>query len=377
MNEDPAGTPNPLNPVAPSEPIISTPVAERVNQGEPRISGVNTANEQSEVKKPARKKSKKPIIITAIILVLLAVSAAVAAILILNPFASHDAVPAAISKLFNSGVPENVKMTGAVTTFDNNKDAVSASIMMDFTTEINTKTGENTASATINATLPGSTDTFAFNVNELHTKGGDLYLKLGGMAVLKDFSAVFETIDDEWIRIPDSEFSSISGVMPTNTDATCLIDAAGKLGEHGKDFATLYNENPFVEYSTADINIDKKNNPLYRLYFSPTKLAGFVNSLNGSGFANELLACTGGLAVNEDVTEAEMTEIVKSIPTIYVEVDDKDNFTRVYLSVSSEDGLSGAVADISFEYPTTSVKIEEPEQYITLGEFLTQLLSDF
>lgn len=384
MNENPAGTPNPLNPVTPSEPIISTPVAERVNQGEPRISGTNTAAEEPEAEikkprteKPARKKSKKPAIITAIVLILLAIGAAVAAILILNPFGTHDAVPAAISKLFTSGMPENVKMSGTVTTFDNNKDSVSPSIMMNFSTEINTKTGENIADATASATLPGSAETLAFNINEIHTKGGDLYLKLGGVAALKDFSAVFKTIDDEWIKIQDSEFSGVSSMVPTDTDATCLIDVAGKLGQYGKDFVALYNANPFVEYSTADINIDQKSNPLYRLYFSPAKLAGFVNSLSGSGFANELMACAGEVAVNEDATEAEMTEVVKSIPTIYVEIDDKDNFTRVYLSVSSEDGLSGAVADISFEYPTSAVKIEEPEHYITLGEFLAQLLTDF
>lgn len=384
MNKNPAGTPNPLNPVAPSEPIISTPVAERASQGEPRISGVNTATEEPEAEikkpgaeKPAQKKSKKPVIITAIVLILLAIGAAVAAILILNPFGTHDAVPAAISKLFTSGMPENVKMSGTVTTFDNNKDSVSPSIMMNFSTEINTKTGENIADATVNATLPGSAETLAFNVNEIHTQGSDLYLKLGGVAALKDFSAVFETIDDEWIKIQDSEFSGVSSMVPTNTDVTCLIDAAGKLGQYGNDFVAIYNANSFVEYSTADINIDRKSSPLYRLYFSPAKLAGFVNSLDGSGFANELMACAGETAVNEDVTEAEMIEVVKSIPTIYVEIDDKDNFTRVYLSVSSEDGLSGAVADISFEYPASAVKIEEPEHYITLGEFLAQLLTDF
>ena len=369
MNENPEGTPNPLGPVTPA-----APAPEPVQTG-PVISQPVMNTEPMLASKPA-KKSKKPVIIAAIILILVAIGAAVAAIMVLNPFASHDAVPSAISKLFSTGAPQNVNLTGTITTYDNNKDAESLSLVINFSVDMNNMTTENVAAATVNATLLGN-ETFSFNVNEIHTKGGDLYLKLGGIAeFLTDYSAMFDVIDDEWIKIPSSEFSSVTSMLPDNM-ASCLVDAAGKLGEYGSDFKALYNENPFIEYSTANINIDAKKDTLYHLYFDSTKLTSFVNSIGNSGFANELMACAGELAVNENVTEEELSEVMKNIPTIYVEIDDKDNFTRLYMTMANEDGLAGAVMDISFTYPTASVTIEEPERYIDLGELLAELLSDF
>lgn len=350
MNENPA-------PVQ-AEPVIGQPVV------------------NAEPMPGSAKKSKKPVIIVAIILILVAIGAAVAAIVVLNPFASHDAVPSAISKLFSTGVSQNVKVAGTITTYDNNKDAESLSLVIDFAADMNNVTTENVAVATINATLPGN-ETFSFDVNEIHTKDGDLYLKLGGVAeFLTDYSAMFDVIDDEWIKIPSSEFSSVTSMLPDNM-ASCLVGAAGKLGEYGSNFKTLYNENPFIEYSTANINIDAKKDTLYHLYFDSTKLTSFVNSIGNAGFANELMACAGELAINENVTEEELSEVMKNIPTIYVEIDDKDNFTRLYMTMANEDGLAGAIVDISFEYPAASVTIEEPEYYIDLNELLAELLSEF
>ena len=366
MDENPAGTPNPLSPTIPSGPIISTPVAGRPQNTETPVEGT-----------PVQNKPKTPIIMAIIILILLIIGAGVTAILVLNPFASHDAVPAAISKLLTSGAPENVKMSGSIVTFDNGKDATSPNLSIDFSSEINTRTSENTASAVVSATLPGNATTFNFDISELHTANGDLYLKLKGVSMLTALSAVFETIDDEWIRIEGSDFNSIESILPDNIAATCLVNAAGNLGQYGANFVSLYNKSPFVEYATDNINIDAKKGQLYRLSFNSTKLTEFVNSLNGSGFANELMACMDATAVNENLTDEAVAEVIKNIPTIYVEIDDKDNFTRVYLSSTSEDGLSGAVADISFEYPATTIKVEEPEYHITLGDFLAQILSDF
>ena len=356
MDQNPAGAPN--------EPVISQPVASRPVE-QPTV----------EVVKPL-KKSKMPIVIVAVVLFLVAIGAAAAAIVILRPFASHDAVPAAISKLFSAGAPQNVKMTGTVTTYDNNKETEAPGILIDFAANMNNVTTENVVTASISAMLPGN-QTFDFDVDEIHTKNNDLYLKLDGVAKLTDYSAVFDVIDDEWIKIQGSEFDSITSMLPGDMMGSCLIGAAGKLSEYGKNFVALYNENPFVEYSTADINIDAKKDQLYRLYFDSTKLTSFVNTIGNAGFANELMACAGELAVNQNVTEDELTEIVKNIPTIYVEIDDKDNFTRLYMTMASEDGLVGAIMDISFEYPTSPVVVEEPSDYIMLGEFLESLLSDF
>lgn len=405
MDENPTGTPNPLNPVVPAEPaepVISQPAEQPALVGQP----IPVEQPAQPVIEP-QKKSKKPILIAAIILILVAIGSAVAAVAILKPFAAHDAVPAAISKLFSVGAPKKVTMEGAITAHDRNEGAAFTSMLINFSSKLNAETTENSVTANINATLSAE-ETFAFDASEIHTADGDLYLKLSGIVdalgsfraaeancagdetgltncateespaiSILNFLDVFDVIDDEWIRIPSSDFSNLDNLVSVDGMTTCLINAAGNLSEYGNNFVSLYNTNPFVEYSTANLDITKKKDPLYRLSFNADKLTAFINSIGNAGFMNELLACTGGLATNEAATVEEVSNIVAMVPAIYVEIDDNDNFTRLYMVVTSEDGLNDVSADVSFGYPETAISVEAPTYYIDLGDLLAQILSDF
>ena len=325
--------------------------------------------------------SKKPLIITTIaIATTILALAAIAAILILRPFGNKDAVPTAISKLFSDGAPKYVQMAGSITTYDNNnKD--SASLMVDFSSNINNITSENSVSAQINAALPAG-ESLSFTADEIHAASGNLYLKLNGVAeIVKKYNVpgieVFDVVDNEWIQVPNSDFSNLKDIMPDNTIVSCLTGAAENLSKYGSSFAELYQKNPFIEYSTDNINIQKKNDTLYRLSFNADKLTAFINSMDNPGFANELLACTKSIATNDKVTISDLDTAIKSLPTIYAEINNNYDFTRVYMLASSNDGMSGAVADISFTYPSTLAEIKEPDLYIELGNFLNQLLSSF
>jgi len=469
MNENPGGTPNPLNPnpapvqplgpqpaapAAPAQPIPAAPAnpvtspevnmpvepATPAGAAEPTASAVPATpvapaelTMQTEPKdsivEPKKKSKKGPVIALVVLLIALICGGVAAAIVFLNPFAKKDAVPAAIAKLMSGDAPQNVSMNGKVTM--TMEGGLASSLTINFTAGLNNATMGNYASATVTAGLIDGSE-FTFSADEVHVEDGDFYLKISGLAdAINDykpplldydaetncigdesgetnclteddilstdcvtdefgdvscvydgdftssilgFASVFEVIDDEWIRIPGSSFSNVTDLATLDQPTQCLIDAAGELGNYGSNFATLYNNNPFITYSTENLKITQKKDTLYKLGFNTNELAGFINGLGNSGFMNEMFACMNGEAIStgQEVTASDLSEIVAMLPTIYVEIDDDDNFTRVYLTVSSDDAT--ATADISLSYPST-ITIEEPESYIELNEILTNVLT--
>lgn len=503
MNENPEGTPNPLNqgmtepavgnPARPAmETLDSTPVEHAVpgmaaqTPTERPMTMEQTVIEQTTIEprpavnepqsiqpvaqpatpaqpaelefepkdsivEPRNKKSKKPIAaILAAILLLVAVGCGVAAIIILKPFSrKEDAVPAAMSKLMG-GAPSLTKIDGEITMTTDSQSSAASSLQIVFEAGINSKSNESYVDATINAKLQYFGD-FTFSANEIHNSDGNLYLKLGGIAkalqsyytdvesdqadtkpvnecgtgdynvnCIGDLSettnctvanedgttncmtvealdyglsgvlGIIGVIDDEWIMIPDSEFSNITDLLGDNGVTQCLIGAAGTLSEYGSDFTSLYNSHPFINYSTDNITVAKKENTIYRLTFDTSELTAFINAMGNSGFQNELNACMNALAVNTAMTEGNLETILAEVPEIYVEIDDENNFTRVYMtktisytngnqniSDTSEDSYSVALtADLSFSYPD-SIAINEPTYYIEFNELLSRVLNQF
>ena len=408
----------------------------------------NTANV------PAKKSHKTGLLVAIILLVVAIATGVAAAIILLNPFGKTDAVPAAISKLMSGQLPEYVSMTGTVNVSTTSESSMFSSLSVDFSGGIKNRSGESFTNAKVLAGLVGGGE-FDFNVDEIYTADGALYLKMSnvyhelgdyyfaplseqnngltaettetncttvngvenciesrevmeidcigsegtdncamvepilieptteaeteteGTKSLYDYLGVFDVIEDEWIRIPESSFNSVSSITTiSNMPTQCLIDAAGKLGQYGSDFANKYKEYPFINYSTENPGIVKRANDLYRLTFDSDKLAKFINSMSNSGFMNELLACTGGQATNASVDAAALTQVIAALPTIYVEIDDNDNFTRLYLSVTTPDGLTTATADFSLSYPS-SLTIKEPSEYIDINQALSDIFTKF
>lgn len=457
MNENPEGTPNPLNPNPGATPMGTEPVAPAPEPmpkvqsvtpqpaqqspqpapsaqpvaSEPQAEPIVAAPTTEVTMDSAPAKPKKTGLIIAIVLFVVAIIAGVAAtIIVLNPFGSKkDAVPAAISKLFSGDAPSNVSMNGKITLVPNNETIPVTSLVVDFKAGVKNSSFENYVNATVTATFTDENE-FTFNADEVRTAGGDLYLRLSNIAeVLSnlrdlateqnclndetgesncveeidyeatdcvegegceeidaimlqpdesvfDFLEAFEAVDNEWVRVPGSSFSFLTDIADVGGPTQCLVEAAGKMSEYGKDFTDLYKNNPFITYSTDNLKIAQKNSQLYLLGFDADKMAGFINGMSNYGFMNEMLACMGDVAVNEEVTPSNLQEIISSLPTIYVEIDDNDNFTRVYLTVDSSDGTMGVTADISLAYPA-SISVEEPEVYIDINDVLSQSLTMF
>ncbi len=454
MNENPEGTPNPLNPnpapvgpaaapagamgapvtpnapvtpstpVAPSAPVANEPVtptapapAPAPVAPTPMSAPAPTPVEQPVASEAPKKKSKTSLIVTLIIFFVVLIGAAVAALVVYNPFGwfggSDDRVPTAIAKLFSGDAPTNVKMNGTITLTSNDETSPVSTIDVTFISESNTASAAQSANASITATFADESE-FTFSADEVHTEGGDLYLRLNDVAAaLEDYRAtsleatncegdesgetncestettdgsdtlslletigIFDVIDNQWIRIEGSSFSALTDIADVDSPAQCLIDAAGSLSTYNADVATAYQNNPFIEYSTENLTIGKKKDNLYLITINPSKFTNFVNGLSNSGFMNALYACTGSVASNGDIGADEVSEMLEAAPTIYVEVNEDNMFTRVYLKATSTDGGASVIADISLSYPET-ITITEPSEYIDLNTLLSDLFSQF
>lgn len=455
MNNNPEGTPNPLNPnpapvgpaatpgvtpVAPQptaqpapqpvmpsatapQPVAPAPAAPEPVASQPVVPAPTASNsieaalaeEQTVPTQPAEEPAKKKnggLIGIIIVFVVALIGCAAAAIVMLNPFGSgtpaeDDRVPKALAALFAEGAPTNVGMDGNVTLYTYDEESPVVSLEIDFSSKTNVASNAGTAEATITANF--SNDTYLkFDADEIHTEKGDLYLKLSGIpeaitsykkqvtevdcasddvtdcatnaAMIDQYVTtlqslgVIDVIDNEWILIPSSNFSNVEDLTQLNTSTQCLIDAVGTIGEYTDDLTAAYNANQFITYSTQDLKITKKQDNLYRLGINSDAFANFINAMATSGFVNELNACMGTVATNSSVDANDLNDIVEALPTIYVEVNEDLQFTRVYLKASTEDGSMDAVADISLSYPT-EFTLTEPSQYIDINTVLSKVLS--
>ena len=410
----PAPAPAAPAPVAPAPEPTPAPTPEPAISEEPKGSMVEPA-----------KKSGKPAMIVAIVLFVVALIAGITALAIFDPFGlfkKKDAVPAAIAKLFSDKSPNLVTMDGTINVVVDSTSLPFESLAIKLKSSTNSEKLENTSNATV--TITHDDNDLEFDVDEVKTSDGDFFVRITGLSdivngpttntvvdcsdedeedcltvidncddeldincvsgdysdssttdELSELAGVFGLIDGDWIRIPSSIFNqATTGLIDYGETTQCLVDAAGKMGEYGEDFGNIYKNNQFITYSTDNLKIAQKTNQLYRLGFDKEKMAGFINGIGNSGFMNEMLACMGGTATNKEVTANDLTEIVSALPTIYVEIDNNDNFTRVYFNLSSEG--AEITADFSLSYPS-SIEITEPSEYVDLNNLLSELIPGY
>ena len=440
MNEKTDGVPDTLSPTPEATPVEQNPAPEAPTAEEATTTEVTTAEtataEPSVAETTAatavgtatpgaaaaavaaeapKKKSKGGLIAALIISFLVLVGGGVAAaIMVLKPFGTRDAVPAAVAKLFSSERPKNVAANGQVTiSLDDNSLGIS-SLKVDINSSINTTTPENSTSVALTLTLVGDT-VLTLNADEMYTSGGDLYLKVAGITdFLEDYvdyyqrgtivdcndgkyynddmdcSALIgydptvetingitdslEFIDDEWIKISSSDFGGIASMFSGNDTATqCLLDTAEKIESYGISLSDLYNENPFIVSSTENLKIAQKKNQLYLINFDAANTTGFINSIANSAFTKKMLDCVGTSATNSNVSvkASYVQKMIDMFPVIYAEIDGNNNFTRLYLAYG--DDSYDAVIDLDFEYPS-SITVSEPSKSIDLNTLLQQLL---
>ncbi|MBR2658465.1 hypothetical protein IKD57_01025 [Candidatus Saccharibacteria bacterium] len=376
MNENPEGTPNPLNPAAaaPAEPVAPVePVA-------PATPAAPAEPEQpGSIVEPAKKKSGKKIgLIIGIIVGILAIGGGTAAALMLTVFKPADAVPKAIEKLLSGDTNKYLSVEGNIIgTPSGTASSIVSSVNINFKAQLDMVAPANSVSATIAASIGDETD-ISFNVDEVQVADGDMYLKLDGVSdALGEYSSMIpglstiELIEGDWLRVSKSDFSQSEGMGILDNSSQCLINAITNAPSYSNSLAEIYKQNQFVTYSTDNIKVDKKKNTIYRLGYNSDKLASFINAMSNSGFANDLLACTGGTATKQDVTASDVENIFSNFPTTYVEIDGNYNITRAYFDASD----AGFTANLSIEYPS-NVNIVEPNEYKNLSDYLSEILDN-
>lgn len=188
------------------------------------------------------------------------------------------------------------------------------------------------------------------------------------------FRGLFEAINDQWILATDDFEETMQNSALFDNRTTCVINAFGTLPEYSSDLANRYKSNPFITYSTDKLGVSKKKDTLYRLGFDNQKLAAFSNSLSNNGFINELNACANSTATNEQTNARFVQQLLSNLPTVYVEIDDNNNFTRVYFKTTTVDGddSTSINADLSLTYPT-ELKITDPDDYIPMSEIVERV----
>ena len=366
----------------------------------------------------ASPKKKRRGLMAALIVLFVAVVAGsvVAVLLILKPFGKpvDDKVPNAIMAMFGENAPTNIKMNGFVSVYDNNEGAVVDGLELTFENVMNTVSLVNAMNAKITVTFAGGID-LDFDADEVHTEDGDLYLKVKGIRnALEDYRKtganellqsatncidgesgtncmqgavsssiqvldvmnLADTIDDEWILIPSNSFSNLTDLTEVNATTQCLVDAIPTITKYASNISKSYTENPFITYTTDQLGITSHGGALYKLGVDTDKLLNFLNGMDNYGFVNELNACMGRKATNKAMTADELGDVIKMLPTVYAEVGENGLFSRVYAKASNLNGTVDAVADIDLSYPN-NVTITEPEMYIDVNNFISQVLTQF
>lgn len=379
---------------------------------------------------------KKPFIIAAIIFIIIAILCGTAAVamFVLKNNGSGDRVSKAVAKLLNGETSNIINAKGNISISSDTAPVSFYNIEFDGT--FDTATSMNKVSANVNGELMNGAEA-AITIDELQDKDGDVFFKIGGLTslmnqpalmvdtttdcvnggdevdcvketttetttncldgdpytncgssessesvstqnILSLYSGMFEAIDDQWI-LASSDFSEeMEGLSLFNNSSACIVNTISALSKYGKKLADSYRENQFITYSTDNLEISKKKDALYKIGFDADKLASFINSLSNKGFMNELNACVGNIAINTDVTGEMVQSVLGNFPTVYVEVDDNNNFTRAYFKseAKSDDGApTTVIADLAISYPS-KIEITQPESYVDMSTLLSNAMVD-
>lgn len=435
MDENPGGSPNLSSPM-PEQPMEPNAPEQAVVGSDPNSGNITDQQVAPETSKAGGKKNKAWIF--ALIGLLVAViGAVVVAIVVINPFKQEDKVTAAISKIMSGDAPQKVALKGNITfdITDPDMDITGITIGLDSGMDFEKTAGFTNSTIAFNLVNGINLE---FGIDEVYTEGGDIYLKPTGLRSMIEqllssvngnenldsedydittdvdcngmydelncdvndvncidgsytdciverpvidpgFASILqfiEILDDEWIRISLSSLEDASGMFDVNVSTGCLPEIVDNFSSFGKDIKNRYDENKFITSSTENLKITQKSNPLYHVGLNNEKLTGFINSMSDSEIVKFMADnCGDNATINNKVyTIAEISEITKQMPEVYVEIDNNNNFTRFYLeAAASDDFTANVTVDIDIVYPD-NITVNEPSEYTDLMELLQNII---
>lgn len=358
MDENPS---NAKKAEAPAEPVVAETATPEAGKAKAPATG----------KPEEKKKSKKKLIIGIICAVagvgIIAGGAVAIANVVMN---QGDAVTRAISKLARGDgskffhIDGRVFVDGLATGISKPNNPVD--IYLDFDATFgtdSTRGGEGSATLTVSPYTSAPAE-LGFGAKIVPDDG--YYIKITGMnnvprmftlttgnivkldldSIAKPILSAVSTYDDKWLSVSQSTLEQLTKSASTSNNEAfqCIMSTVKRLPSYSDEIISYYKKNPFITSSTDNLGIiedpdfkqalgnTEEANTLYRLGVDAKKFVDFVNEVEDSRFVKDILACTGRPESSVDADEITVEKVEASLSenasTVYVEIDDNDNFTR-------------------------------------------------
>lgn len=185
---------------------------------------------------------------------------------------------------------------------------------------------------------------------------------------------IVEMVDGEWLRVSVDELSNAANNAPaTGSDLSCLVNFTGSISSYGNTVAEAYNKNAFISSTKEGVTLASKSGlPVYKVELDGEKLEGFINAMQNSTLVQDLYSCMGyeNATNNTDNIIAE----IDNLPTLYVEVDNDYNFTRLYFDSEMADANMSVTTDLGFSYPV-NINVAEPVEYRDFSDTIQEIFT--
>ncbi len=380
-----------------------------------------------EAPQPKKNKKKTGLIIGGLACLFLAIGCGVAAVLL---FMNHsDPVERAIGKLMSAEAPAIVTVQGAIDVKIDDPYSSVSDLKISINSDMVTDSLINSSTATLSGTFSSGKD-FSLGLSEIYATNNDLFLRIDGISeivrdlyqfsnstettgedsiinespttvesqtdsevpideemmldegeystsiVTDETSSLFDVIDGEWIRIPLDELgTNYSELAPiTDSETSCSVKLLTAINNNRNSIMEMYQRNSFISSTTKDLAVTSVKNPIYKVVFKGENFANFNNELAASSILKEYQSCTGETIGTSSIDS--VNQALAEIPELYVEIDNNDNFTRLYFVTDISEKNATITTDLAFSYPT-NVNISEPTEHIDLQEVLQRLLNPY
>ncbi len=193
-------------------------------------------------------------------------------------------------------------------------------------------------------------------------------------AVVTGLISLIDANDGLMIRISTDELSNTVNSTESQNSAGCIANLVSDLNKNTASAADLYGKYPFITATTDNVLIQKKQHTVYRVGINNQNFANYVNNISNPDIAGDIFACLN-LEDSAVITTEDVDKITSKMPTVYAEVNNDNNFSRLYIESDIPGGVMTMTADFEFNYPT-SVNVSEPVEYMDFSELIEKLTNN-
>lgn len=232
---------------------------------------------------------------------------------------------------------------------------------------------------------------------------------LASLAALTTMLQTLSSVDGEWIRVPVSSLNSTTtaGLVGNGDTSQCTANLAEDIRNNRTSLAELYDNNSFIYSKIVSqdddglSDLDKKamsalllgsngetdedkeevegagneegtsQTLIYQVMFDEETLKSFVKAMMESETLKNTVTCLGGGEDDAEANAEKAAELIKSLPKIFVTLDDSLNFAKVYFGLAP-DTKSSVVAGMDLSYPE-NITVTKPGNYKDLSAVMQNL----